>query len=282
MSGKRIGFVDLKLDNFHANTYEELVRGSLKGRGFEITGCWAKDAEGGKAWSAKHKVPYANSLADLNALADVFMVLAPSNPEAHLEMVRSLVGFKKPIWVDKTFAPDFKIAREIFALADAALIPLETSSALRYTPVQARVKALGRDTLRHVVTWGGGGSYEEYVVHPVELAVSCLGGEAVAVMRRGEGEQRQLLVDFSRGRTAVINVYPRTETSFAASLTTDKATEYVDAESADLFKDAMNAVLNFFDAGTATFDRAETLAIFKIIDAARQADAGLKMVKLAD
>jgi hypothetical protein len=99
-------------------------------------------------------------------------------------------------------------------------------------------------------------------------------------MRRGEGEQRQLLVDFSRGRTAVINVYCQTKTPFAASLTTGKATEYVVAESADLFKDAMDAVLDFFTKGSATFDRAETLAVFKIIDAARQPDAGLRFVHL--
>src|SRR5206468_2149020 len=98
---------------------------------------------------------------------------------------------------------------------------------------------------------------------------SCLGPGAEAVMRRGDGEQRQLLVNFSGGRTAVINVYCRTETSFAASLTTGEGTECVDAESADLFKDAMSAVLNFFERGKATFDRNETYAIFRIIEGAR-------------
>ncbi len=277
---KRIAFVDRKLDNFHANTYVELARGALKDRGFDVTGCWAQDAAGGRVWAEAHRVPYAGTLAELNGMADAFMVLAPSNPEVHLEMVRELAAFRKPIWVDKTFAPDVATAKAMFALADAAGIPLETSSALRYTPVQAKVHALGRETLRHLVAWGGGGSYGEYVIHPVELAVSCLGSEAVAVMKRGEGDQAQLLVDFSRGRTAVINVYAKTETPFAASLTTATGTEYVPAESETLFRDALAAVFDFFAKGVATFDRNETLAIFRIIEGARDPRAARQFVTL--
>lgn len=266
---KRLAFVDHKLENYHANVFAELIRGPLKDRGFELAACRATDAAEGQAWSAKHQVPYAATLDDLNRMADVFMVLAPSNPEVHLGMVQSLAPFKKPVWVDKTFAPDLATAREIFAVADAAGIPVETASALRNTPVQKRARELGLDTLRHVVAWGGGGHYDEYVVHPTELAVSCLGAEATAVLVRGEGERRQLVVDFSRGRTAVVNVYCQTKTPFAAALTTEAATEYVGAESPALFQDALAAVLDFFARGAPTFDRNETLAIFRIIEGAR-------------
>ena len=38
---KQIGFVDFKLDNFHANTYLAAIRKELSGRGFAVAGCYS-------------------------------------------------------------------------------------------------------------------------------------------------------------------------------------------------------------------------------------------------
>ncbi len=37
MSVKKIGFVDDDLDNFHANTYLDAIRGPLLSRGWQVT-----------------------------------------------------------------------------------------------------------------------------------------------------------------------------------------------------------------------------------------------------
>ena len=37
----RIGFVDYKLDNFHANVFLKAIRGPLKDRGGSVAGCFA-------------------------------------------------------------------------------------------------------------------------------------------------------------------------------------------------------------------------------------------------
>jgi predicted dehydrogenase len=265
-SRKRLGFVDYSLDNFHTNTYLGYMRGALKSRGYVAAGCLAMQEAAGREWAARNKVPYFATPAELNAHVDGFIVLAPSNPEKHLALVKKVVGFHKPVWVDKTFAPDLAAAKAIFALADRHRVPMETNSALRYTAVQAHVREVGAANIRHMVVWGGGGRLEEYAIHPLELVVSCMGPKAERVMRRGKGEEAQLLIDFSGGRTAVVNIYIGTDTDFAASVTTKKATRYVTVDGGVLFRDACAGILDFFDRKRPSFDRKQTLVIRRLID----------------
>ncbi|MDD2707055.1 MAG: hypothetical protein PHV34_03525 [Verrucomicrobiae bacterium] len=277
---KRIGFVDYNLENYHANVYLKALREELKDLGFEIAGCWGMKAAEGKEWAKKNGVPYHETVESLDAAVDCYMILAPSNPEVHLELCKKVFPCRKPTYVDKTFAPDLATARKIFALADRCKVAIQTSSALRYTNVQALADKLERKNIRHMVTWGGGGSFGEYAIHPVELLVSCMGPEAVSLMRRGEGDQQQLLIDFSGGRTAVVNVYCNANTSFAASVTTGKETQYQVVDCGKLFVDAAVGILGFLRAGVPNVDRAESLIIRRILDVAAKPESARKKIKL--
>ncbi len=265
---KRIGFVDYKLDNFHANIYLKILRTELKERGFVIGGCTAMKAKEGRAWAEKNEVPYFAGVEAMNPHVDYYMVLAPSNPEAHLGLCQQVLPFGKTTYVDKTFAPDLKTAERLFALADRHTAAMQTTSALRYTNVQAYVGQVGRANVRHMVAWGGGRSFGEYAIHPVELVVSCMGPKVESVMRRGTGRQSQLLLNFTGGRTAVINVYVNAETPFAASVTTTDGTKWMAVDDSRLFVDTAAAILDFFEAGKPNIDRAESLAVRRILDVA--------------
>lgn len=280
MNSKRIGLVDNNLENFHANVFLKAIREDLKERGFSIDGCFGLHEEAGRQWATKNNVPYFDSARKLGKEVDFFMVLAPSNPEVHLELCKKVFPVGKPAYVDKTFAPDLKTAKRIFALADKYGVVTQTTSALRYTNVQAYVREVGATSVRHLVTWGGGGSFGEYAIHPTELAISCMGPQAERMLCRGEGDQRQLLVDFSGGRTAVVNVYAKTNTAFAASVTTDKETKLITVDGARLFVDTAAAILDFFETGRANIDRAESLIIRRILDVAEKPEAVKRWVKL--
>jgi predicted dehydrogenase len=234
----------------------------------------------GRAWAEKNEVPYCDRVKALNRAVDVFIVLAPSNPEVHLDLCKKVFRFGKPTYVDKTFAPNLRIARKIFALADRYHVPMQTTSALRYTAVQQYVREVGRDQVRHMVAWGGGRSFGEYAIHPAELVVSCMGAEAESLLRRGTGPQSQLLLNFSGGRTAVINVYVEADTPFAASVTTGTATRHIAVDGSRLFTDTAAALLDFFDAGVPGIDRAESLMIRRILDVAEHPRALQKFVRL--
>jgi predicted dehydrogenase len=267
--GRRIGFVDLNLDNYHANVFLQALRGPLAARGFTLAGATGREVAESRAWAEKNKVPFFENDASLNAAVDFFMVLAPSNPEVHLELCQRIFPFGKPTFVDKTFAPDYATARKIFALADEHKTPFQTSSALRYTNVQDEVKKAAPAKVEHMITWGGGGSFDEYVIHPLELLISVMGHEAISLMRRGTPERAQLLIEFTGGRTGVVNVYPKTSTPFAASFTTDKATRYVEVDVAKIFANNLAAILDFFASGKSNIDRRESGTLMRLRDAAR-------------
>jgi len=271
---KRVGFVDYQLNNFHANTFLKILREDLKERGFEAAGCFSLDKEDGQAWSEENEVPFFESVEALNEHVDFYTVIAPSNPEVHLELCELVFPMAKATYVDKTFAPDLATAKQIFALADDHGVPMQTTSALRYTEVQEEVQeAGGRDAVLAMISWGGGRSFGEYGIHPTEMVVSCMGPEAETLMRRGGPDQSQMLVNFSGGRTAVINCYTNSSTPYAAAVTTAEATKYIAVDTSRIFINVMASALDLFETGEPRIDRQESLAIRSILDAAERPEA---------
>ncbi|MCP4786235.1 MAG: Gfo/Idh/MocA family oxidoreductase [Fuerstiella sp.] len=279
-SGGRIGFVDNNLDNFHSRTYLRILREDLKQQGFTVNGAFALEAELSRKWAADNDVPFSENVEDLAGKVDCFAILAPSSPELHLQLCEMVLPFGKPVFVDKTFAPNAATATKIFALADRHNAVVQTSSALRYTAVQDHVNDIGRENVKHMVTWGGGSSFEEYIVHPLELAISCLGPDVVEVMRRGTEPQSQLLLNLTNGRTAVVNLYSNARTPYAATVTSDKDTKYISVDTKDLFVRATRGLIDFYKSEEPKIARRETMAIMQVIDASRDPKALERFVKV--
>lgn len=276
----RIGFVDYDLNNFHANVFLKIAREDLKHRGFVVTGATAMRKPQGRAWCAEKDVPWFDSVDQLDGEVDAYMILAPGRPDTHLRLSEAVLPKKKPTYVDKTFAPDLKTAQRIFELADRNRVAMQTASALRYTPVQAFAAEVGRKNIRHMIAWAPGRSFGEYAIHAVEMVVSCMGTGATELMRRGTGKQSQLLVNFTGGRTAVINVYVKSGLPYAGMITAGDKTRYMPVDTSRLFVDALGAIMDFLEAGKPNIDRRESLMIRRILDAAGDPRALKKFIKL--
>lgn len=260
-----LGFIDHDLDNFHAEKFLEILRGDLAARGWEVGGACATDEARGRAWCEANGVTYVHDPAALDERVDAYMVLAPSNPELHPALCDKVLAFGKPVYVDKPFAADSGAAEALFAAADANGVVMQTSSALRYTNVQAFAR---EHAVRHMVAWCAGSNFPEYAIHPVEMVVSCMGTSAARLMRRGDGDASQLLIDFDGGRTAVVNVYCNTVTHYAAAVTTEDKTEHLMVDTPRMFVDLASAVLDMFESGKANVPRDETLLVRRILDTA--------------
>ncbi len=280
MSEKRIGLVDFQLDNFHAKVYLAALRGPLASRGYRIVGATAGDAAPSQKWAHENELDYFDSVAMLANHVDHFMVLAPSNPEMHLEMCEHVLAFCKPTFVDKTFAPDLSTARQIFEMADSYDVPIQTASALRSSMVQVELAKLSAP-LKSILITSSGPTFAEYGIHPVELAVSCLGADVSAVMRLGSSEHPQVVLQFCEGRTAIIDFNSLAEVPFAATLVTRSSSVHVEVAGDSLFVRAMASILDFFDAGKAQIDRAETLVIRQILDVLANNPVESRFVSLA-
>lgn len=267
MAAKRIGFVDYCLDNYHAEVYLKALRGPLANRGYEVAGATAMQDAISRAWAAERNLLYYESVEELNQAVDCYIVLAPSNPELHLEMCQEVLPFGKATFVDKTFAPDELTARAIFALADACDAPIQTTSALRSTAVQAFVRELP-SAVQSMTIYSSGTSFDEYGIHPVELAVSCLGHNVESMTRIGPDRHPQWLLQFSGDRTAVIDFNPEIELPFSAIVSTQQGHDRIEVDGATLFLDAAASILDFFDAGRPLVDRRESLMVRRILDLA--------------
>ncbi len=276
----RIGYVDYKLENFHANVYLKAYRQPLADRNAVVAGCYALDEADGQAWAAKNAVPWFPSPKAMDEHVDAYMILAPSNPELHLQLVKAVAPLGKPIYLDKPSAPDTKTLQRIFALSDKHHAPLQTTSALRYTAIQEKVRQYEPGQVKHIVTWGGGSSFEEYGIHPTELAVSCLGGEVESLMRRVNGNFWQLLVNFSGGRTATIHANIHAATPFSGTIITEKETVHLAPDTSRLFIDTAGAVLDFLQTGKPNIPREESLAVRRILDAAAKPASLKKFIKV--
>ena len=279
MAVKRIGLVDYRLDNYHAEVYLKALRGPLAGRGYEAVGATALEHGISRAWAEKRSLPYFNSVEALNSEVDCFIVLAPSNPELHLEMCRQVLPLGKPTFVDKTFAPDEFTARAIFALADACDVPIQTTSALRSTAIQSFVRELP-SPVQSLTVFSSGTSFSEYGIHPVELAVSCMGPEAERMMRIGPERHPQWLLQFSDDRTAIIDFNPEIEIPFSAIVSTQQGHDQIEVDGSTLFLDAAASILDFFDASRAIVDRRESLMVRRILDVAMSEHARDSFVPL--
>jgi hypothetical protein len=263
----RIGYIDNRLDNYHADTYLGLARAQFADR-VRIAGCWALDGDGGRAWAQRNSVPWYDDPGLLAREVDAWMVLAPSDPHLHPQLCAEVLPSGLPTFVDKTFAADLAAATAIYALADRRGAPIQTSSALRTTNVQRAVAEAGEAPL-HVTAWGGGTSFAEYAIHPLELAVSLLGPEARRIQRCAYGSLDQLLVEFAGGRGATVNIHCAEGTPFAAGVATARGLRWLPVDTGPLFHDAFAAVIAFLASGTPQVDRRESLAIRALLDAAK-------------
>ncbi len=267
MGNKRIGIFDYRLDNFHANVYLDALRGPLADRGYQIVGAAALIEDASRDWCECKELPYFESFEALSEVSDYLMILAPSNPERHLEMCESAFPLGKPTFVDKTFAPDLSTAQKIFDLADRYSVAIQSTSALRSTNIQQRVGELDSQ-LQSISVYASGTSFEEYGIHPFELAISCMGADVTGMCRLGTADLHQYVLRYPEGRTAVVNFSQVSDVPFSATLLANNGCQHVEVETGQLFVDAAASILDFFDAGKALIDRNETLAVRHLLDLA--------------
>ncbi len=280
MPNKRIGFVDYRLDNFHADVYLSALRGPLLSRGYEIVGATALEHEPSEKWACEHDVPYFTNVNELAKSADYFAVLAPANPELHLQLCQAVFPLGRPTFVDKTFAPDLQTAKEIFKLADTNGVAVQSTSALRTSSVQEALSEADSPLQAMFIT-SAGPTFDEYGIHPVELAVSCLGPEVETYQRHGTNEHPRFVLQFSGQRMAVIDFNQTADVPFSATLVTDDGYQHVVVDMDSLFTGAAASILDFFDCGQPMIDRDETLSVRHILDLANRADLHGQIVEVA-
>lgn len=265
---KKIGFVDYYISEWHANNYPTWIKeaNQILGTDYEVAYAWAEkevslfDGKTSAQWCEQYGVTLCDTVEELCEKSDAIIILAPSDPETHLRFAEKVLPFGKRTYIDKTFAPDYETAVKIFDIAKKYNTPFFSSSALRYAQ---GFKEL--DGVTNAFITAGGGNFNEYIIHPVEIMVSVYNDKTKKVKVESIGNQKICRIVTESDREAVILYSPNYGYTVTAQLVNNKYAKK-DAGS-DFFPLLIADILKFFEDGKTPFDPAQTLEAMRLRDA---------------
>ena len=270
---KKIGFVDYYISEWHANNYPEWIKRANEklGTDYLVSYAWAEEnlspvyGETTDEWCGRMGVTRCDTIAKLCEKSDVIIVLAPSNPEKHLQYAKEVLPFGKRTYIDKTFAPNLKTAEEIFKIAEQCGTPFFSTSAMRFADELNKLKGAN-----NLIITAGGGNFPEYMIHPVEMTVKLLEDSVKKVKVEKLGEQRICHAETENGKRASI-VYSPLEVTSINCETKEGDYTHIDISS-EFFIKLIEEIIKFFDTGLLPFDIKQTLEVMRFRDALLNAE----------
>lgn len=262
---KRIGFVDLYLSEWHANNYPAWIAEASRALGaeYELAYAWAEvdvspvDGRTTDEWCQAFGAKRCQTVGELCEKSDAILILAPSNPEKHLEYAKAVLPYGKRTYIDKTFAPSLREAEEIFAIAEKHKTPFFSSSALRYSAAVGQVAGCPLLT-----SMGGGSSAAEYVVHQAEMLVAATKKTPKAVCAHVQGNQLFATIRWKEGGEASLLFSPALD--FCLLGEDESGAVRRAPAGGDFFPALLRDILRFFETGEVSFDPRETLAVMQL------------------
>ena len=270
---KKIGFVDYYISEWHANNYPEWIKRENEklGTDYLVSYAWAEEnlspvyGETTDEWCGRMGVTRCDTIAELCEKSDVIIVLAPSNPEKHLQYAKEVLPFGKRTYIDKTFAPNLKTAEAIFKIAEQCGTQFFSTSAMRFADELNKLKGAN-----NLIITAGGGNFPEYMIHPVEMTVKLLEDSVKKVKVEKLGEQRICHAETENGKRASI-VYSPLEVTSINCETKEGDYTHIDISS-EFFIKLIEEIIKFFDTGLLPFDIKQTLEVMRFRDALLNAE----------
>lgn len=264
---KTIGFVDYYISEWHANNYPAWIKAACEkiGEDIAVKYAWAEistsplDGVTTEEWCKKYGVEQCSSISELCEKADYICILAPSNPEKHLAYAEEVLKYGKNTYIDKTFAPDYATAVEIFDIAKKYGTRFFSTSALRYATELEAVEGVC-----NLKTTGSGSNFEEYIVHQAEMVVKTLRSSIDKVRADSEdGIRYDCRVLFTDGKEATVDFLPNLPYAVGNG---DVANELIPVKRA-FFTALIEDMIRFYITGDVSFDITETLEVMKLREA---------------
>lgn len=264
---KKIGFVDYFISEWHANNYPAWIDriAAEMGVDYKVAYAWAEletspvDGLTTAEWCKKFGAEPCATIDELCEKSDVIVILSPSNPETHLRYAEAVLKHGKRTYIDKTLAPDFAVAKEIFALGEKYGTSFFSTSALRYATELDAVDA--PDSL---LLTGGGSNLPEYFIHLGEMVVKKMGA-VKSVKATANGSQWIIQAKTASGKDATM--IWGASMPYGAYMTKSGKETWKSLKS-PFFDGLIADMLNFFETGKTSFDCAETLEVMALRDAA--------------
>lgn len=271
---KKIGFIDYYISEWHASNYPTWYKQIKEETGvdYQVAYVWAEqdvspvDNVTTDEWCKTYGAERCATIAELCEKSDVIVILAPSDPDKHLAYAKEALTYGKRTFIDKTFASSYADGKEIYDVAAAHNTPFFSASSLRYAE---EIQNLG--SVESAIFTCGGGDFEEYIVHPLEMMLNVIADEAVKVKTEFLGDQRLCRVTFKNGTESAVIFSPGY--NFGINAKMSDGSFYCKEVLSDMFYHMIKDMVNFFEGNDCAFDTMQTLEIMRIRDALLKSEA---------
>ena len=267
---KRIGLIDYYINEWHALNYPAFLKNIKKevDNDFEITDFYAEIDHpdlSSDGYEKKYNIHKCSSLEELCTKCDYLMILYPDNPERKFDVIKKVIPFKKPVFVDKTFVDNFKEAKQVFELAKEQNTPLFTSSSLRYAG-----EVVSLEKVESLLVIAPSVHLSDYWIHPLEIVLSKMGSGATRAKLSKSGVHYMLNIEYPRNKSALIVIAEGGNAQDFFVSGNGKFKQNLVRCSSPYFENEMKDILRFFKEKSSSFSYLETLEAMKLRDIALQ------------
>lgn len=216
-------------------------------------------------------IPFVQRIGELCPLVDGIL-LESVDGRTHLDQFRQAVACGKPVFIDKPLASTLADALELDRVAAAAKVPWFSSSSLRFGPVQG----MRAGDVAGAFVWGPGPMEEHhqldlswYGIHTVEMLFTVMGTGVEQVTRTYSPEADVVTGVWTGGRIGTLRVV-RPYSSYGAVVYHAGGHVVANDNVAVGYSPLLEEIVKFMRTGVAPVPHAETLEMFRFMDAAQQ------------
>jgi hypothetical protein len=245
------------------------VVAAYKGGSPDIPGNGSHVANYSKTLQEKYGVQFYDSIEALCKNVDV-VLLESVDGRPHLEQVKPVLKAGKPVFIDKPMAGSLRDAIEIFRLAQAAKVPVFSSSGLRFAKDNQAVRNGSLGKVIYAETYGPCSIEPHhpdlfwYGVHGVEALFTVMGTGCETVQRGTTTNGAvEVIGIWSDGRKGI---YREDEKGFHGLAKGEKGEGR--AGTFDGYVPLVAGIMQFFQTGVAPVKPQETIEILAFMEAA--------------
>lgn len=277
----RIGIIGL--DTSHSTAFTELLNGDSDDKfvkEFEIVAAYPYGSKtiqssyeripGYIEEVKKHGVEITSSIAELLDKVDCVM-LETNDGRIHLEQALEVFKSGKICYIDKPIGATLGQAIAIYEMAEKYNVPIFSSSALRYSPQNQKLRngeygpILGADCYSPHKVEPTHPDFGFYGIHGVETLYTLMGTGCESVNRMSSKDADVVVGRWKDGRIGTFRGIKEGPAIYGGTAYTEK--EAVAAGGYAGYKVLLDEVLRFFETGVAPISKEETIEIFTFMKA---------------
>ena len=277
----KIGIIGL--DTSHSTAFTELLNGDSDDKfvkEFEVVAAYPYGSKtiqssyeripGYIEEVKKHGVEITSSIAELLDKVDCVM-LETNDGRIHLEQAMEVFKSGKICYIDKPIGATLGQAIAIYEMAEKYNVPIFSSSALRYSPQNQKLrngefgKILGADCYSPHKVEPTHPDFGFYGIHGVETLYTLMGTGCESVNRMSSQDADVVVGRWKDGRIGTFRGIKEGPAIYGGTAYTHKGA--IAAGGYEGYKVLLDQILTFFKTGVAPISKEETIEIFTFMKA---------------